>query len=168
MGETDELVAIAEIAIALAGFSAVIGVLGTRSGRSDLRVDALRLQVMLECALGIVAFALIPLLLGRFGFEADMPWRIASAAFLCYAIPNEILAHVRTRHIKDMKLLRLNVNTLNWCLSITADLAMLGVLLGVWGTRANACYLLGLYLMLLMAGVLFVQFAASTFVPREP
>ena len=70
MVETDALSTIAEIGVALAGFSAVIGVLGSRSGRSDTRVDALRLQAMLESGLMVAFFALLPVLITVFGAVA--------------------------------------------------------------------------------------------------
>ncbi|MCH7866212.1 MAG: hypothetical protein IH881_00850 [Myxococcales bacterium] len=46
---------LAEISVALAGFSAIVGVLGSRSGMSKVRVDALRLQAMLEANLVVAA-----------------------------------------------------------------------------------------------------------------
>lgn len=48
MIEKDILLTIAELAIALAGFSAIIGVLSTRKSSSGLKINSLRLQVMLE------------------------------------------------------------------------------------------------------------------------
>lgn len=55
MIETDLLFLLAEISVALAGFSAIVGVLGSRSGMSKVRVDALRLQAMLEANLVVAA-----------------------------------------------------------------------------------------------------------------
>ena len=51
MIEKDVLFTLAELAVALAGFSAIIGVLGTRKDSSHIKVNALRLQVMLETML---------------------------------------------------------------------------------------------------------------------
>ncbi len=67
----------------------------------------------------------------------------------------------------DMKLSKFNVNTINWCLSIGADLVMLGVLLDLVGTQASAYYMLAVFSLLVMSGLLFIQFAASTFIPRD-
>ncbi|MCH8083698.1 MAG: hypothetical protein IH885_05625, partial [Myxococcales bacterium] len=41
------------------------------------------------------------------------------------------------------------------------------VLIGAFESRAGALYLLGISFVLLMAGILFVQFAASTFMPND-
>jgi hypothetical protein len=67
--EQDFLLAISQVSVGLAGFSAIVGLLGSRSGRSDLRVDALRLQVMLETSLMVAAYAFLPLLVSSFDFE---------------------------------------------------------------------------------------------------
>jgi hypothetical protein len=165
--EQDFLLTIAEVSVGLAGFSAIVGLLGSRSGRSDLRVDALRLQVMMESSLMVAAFAFLPILVSRFGFEISMTWRISSAGFLIVAIPYEFLSMRRTKGMPDMKLNRLNVNSINWVLSLTADALMLVVLTGFFASRTGALYLLAISSLLVLAGTLFVQFAASTFMPND-
>ena len=167
MLETDLLFLIAEISVALAGFSAVIGVLGSRPSASDIRVDALRLQVMLESCLVVAAASIVPVLLSYFEVNAGTEWRLASAAFLLVQLPMEIVGFRRTRNMPDMKLSKFNENTINWCLSLGADLVMLGVLLELVGNQASAYYMLGVFSLLVMSGLLFIQFAASTFIPRE-
>ena len=69
MVEQDLLLTIAEVSVGLAGFSAIVGLLGHRSGRSDIKVDALRLQVMLEMSLLVAAGAFLPALVSLFNFE---------------------------------------------------------------------------------------------------
>ena len=60
MIDRDVLFTVAEIAVALAGFSAIIGVLSTRKSSSDLKVNSLRLQVMLETCFMVAAAAFVP------------------------------------------------------------------------------------------------------------
>ncbi len=55
MIDKDILFTLAELAVALAGFSAIIGVLSSRRGSTDLKVNALRLQVMLETCFMVAA-----------------------------------------------------------------------------------------------------------------
>ena len=165
--EKDLLLTIAEISVALAGFSAIVGLLGNRSGRSDIKVDALRLQVMLEISFQVAAGAFVPVLVSLFEFEVWASWRIASAAWLAIAIPNEILAWYRTRDMPDMKLNRLNVNTVNWMLCLLSDGVIFLVMVGFFEANAGAIYLLALFVYLSVAAILFVQFAASTFVPGD-
>ena len=163
MIDTDILYTLAELAVALAGFSAVIGVLSRRKDPTDRKVNALRLQVMLETCFMVAAAALVPTLLSHFSVDSTVIWRVASAIFLCIAIPFEFIARNRTRDMPNLTLTKINVNTVNWSLSIGADLILVAVLLDVVGTKSEAFYLVALFLQLILAGILFVQFASELF-----
>ena len=163
MIDKDVLFVLAELAVALAGFSAVIGVLSSRRESTDLKVNALRLQVMLETCFMVAAAALIPIILDKFGVNHNLLWRAASAAFLCIAIPFEIVARNRTKDMPNMTLTKINVNTINWALSIGADLILLAILLNAVGTWTDAFYIVALFGQLTLAGILFIQFSAETF-----
>ncbi len=167
MVEKDLLLTIAEVSVALAGFSAIVGLLGHRSGRSEIEVDALRLQVMLEVGLSVAVAAFLPVLVSLFGFEVSTTWRIAAAAWLAIAIPSEVVAWRRTRAMPDMKLYRLNVNTVNWALCLFSDAVMLLLLFGLFESRIGAVYVFAIFCYLAAAGILFIQFAASTFMPAD-
>ena len=163
MIDKDILFILAELAVALAGFSAVIGVLSSRRDSADLTVNALRLQVMLETCFMVAAAALLPVLLDKFNISHSALWRGASALFLCIAIPFEFIAHKRTKDLPKMTLNKMNVNTVNWALSLGADLLLVVILINVAGARSEALYLDALFSQLTLAGILFVQFAAETF-----
>ncbi len=167
MIERDLLLTIAEVSVGLAGFSAIVGLLGHRSGRSDVKVDALRLQAMLEMSLLVAAGAFLPVLVSLFDLEVWTSWRISTAVFLAIAIPSEIIGWHRTRNMSDMKLNRLNVNTVNWVLCLFCDTAMFFVMIGFFESQVGAVYLLAIFCYLAAAGILFVQFAASTFIPND-
>lgn len=159
MIEKDALFTLAELAVALAGFSAIIGVLSTRKGSSDIQVNSLRLQVMLETCFMVAAASLIPVLLDQFGMD--------HAVFLCVAIPFEFVARNRTKGIPNMTLTKMNVNTVNWGLSLGADLALVAIVFKLVGAHAQPFYLIALFFQLFLAGILFVQFAAETFTPPD-
>lgn len=163
MIDKDILYTLAELAVALAGFSAIIGVLSSRKDRADRKVNALRLQVMLETCFMVAAVALFPALLSHLGVDSSMIWRIASAVFLCIAIPFEFVARNRTKDLPNMTLTKVNVNTVNWGLSIGADLILVAIVINVAGINSEALYLIALFLQLTLAGILFVQFANATF-----
>jgi hypothetical protein len=92
---------------------------------------------MLETSLLVAAFAIVPELLGRFGIAAPALWRIAGGIFLLVQIPLEFVALRRRRKMPDMTPSRFNVNTINWCLSIGADLIALGLLLNLVGAHLS-------------------------------
>ena len=163
MIDKDVLIVFAEIAVALAGFSALIGVLSSRRDPTDLKVNALRLQIMLETCFMIVVVALVPIIFDKFGVDGNLLWRAASAAFLCIAIPFELVARGRTKDMPNMTLTKINVNTLNWALSIGADLILVAILFNAVGNWSEAFYLVAIFAQLTLAGILFIQFAAETF-----
>lgn len=163
MSETDLLFLLAELGVALAGFSAIVGVLGRRTRTSDIRVDALRLQVMLETSFIVAAAGIVPALLDNWGVPSSYLWRISGAMLLAVQIPFEILCYRRTKSMPEMGISKFNVNTINWLLSISADLLSLAVVLGLAGDHASGCYLLAVFTLLVLAALLFIHFAASTF-----
>ena len=77
MIDKETLSLFAELAVALAGFSAVIGVLSSLRNSADLKVNVLRLQVMLETCFMVALAAVVPILLNKFGFDSPLVWRIA-------------------------------------------------------------------------------------------
>jgi len=161
--DKDILFLFAELAVALAGFSTVIGVLSSRKDTTDLKVNALRLQVMLETCFMVAAAALIPALLEKFDLGQSAIWRVASGFFLCMAIPFEFVAQNRDKNMPNMTLSKFNVNTINWALTLCADLLLVAILINVLSAWSDALYFVALFFQLALAGILFVQFAANMF-----
>jgi hypothetical protein len=157
------LFTIAEIAVALAGFSAIVGVLGSHRDAADLLANSLRLQVMMETCFMIAAAALVPALLDKFGLGSSVIWRAASALFLCVAVPFEVIAWRRTKDMPSMVLTKMNANTINWGMSFSADTMMFAVAINMVGANAEAFFHTALVVDLILAGNLFVQFASDTF-----
>jgi hypothetical protein len=118
---------------------------------------------MMETCFLIAATALAPSLLDKFGLDSNDIWRVASAMFLCVAIPYEFIAWRRAKGMSKMTLSKINVNTVNWTMSFSADLIMIAVLVNVTGANAEAFFLTALLLDLILAGNLFIHFAGDTF-----
>ena len=163
MLDTSVLFTLAEIAVALAGFSAIVGVLRSQKGTTAVLANAIRLQVMMESCFMVAVVALVPALLEKFEMGPELLWRAASAVFLCFAIPFEFIASRRTKNMPKMTVTRFNINSINWSLSIGADLIMFAVLINVVGGHAEALFLVALVMILVLSGNLFVQFASDTF-----
>ena len=88
---TDEtLMAIAQIALALIGFSGVVVTLGKGDGRwSD--VELLQLKTLVEPSLVVLAAAFIPYGLTLMNFSGDVLWRVSNGALmLLHAIGNSL------------------------------------------------------------------------------
>jgi hypothetical protein len=83
MPEEDLLYTLAEIAIAIAGFSGLVTILSRRDGRSadQAALDLQSLQGVLGASLTVVAFSVLPGALVHMGLSPATAWRGSSAAF---------------------------------------------------------------------------------------
>ena len=83
MEAASTLEVLAEIAIAIAGFSGVIAALSIRTSQwSDL--DKIRLRALLQSSFGTVLFSLLPLVLFSTTLRSPTIWVIVSSAWLVY------------------------------------------------------------------------------------
>ena len=158
---------IAEIAVALAGFSALVALLATKD-QARRKFEALGLQVMLEASLFVVALSLLPVVLFELGLAAGTVWRSSAAIFLIVDIAITVSVRMRSRgwseHFGSGERIVAPATSI---LSSIADGLMLWVLVDYGVGSPSGVYLLALYLNLLLAGILFVRFAATNLVPAE-
>ncbi|MGH0037224.1 MAG: hypothetical protein ACQGVK_19540 [Myxococcota bacterium] len=89
MFEPQVLFTLAEIAVALAGFSAVVVLFKRRDGGEWATADADRFHGMVLHAMAAVFFSLLPSMIDVFVARPDLVWRIASGLFAL-----QILLHV--------------------------------------------------------------------------
>lgn len=80
------LVGLTEIAVALAGFTGVVVVFGSRSADSWLPGDHLRMGFMLEASLTAGGFSLLALVLFSSMHNARDSWAITSALWALYMV----------------------------------------------------------------------------------
>jgi hypothetical protein len=99
MQGSDQLLAIAEVGVALAGFTGVIGALGMRDHAA--MSDAARLQVwlMLEFSLGTVFFALVPFAPANFGAAETTIWSISSGLMTAFMLVHFLTLGPRIREL---------------------------------------------------------------------
>ena len=165
----EDLYAIAEFAIGLAGFAAIALVLGRRDsalalvlGRRGGGLDpsgAFAVRSMIVSAVGPGFMAFIPIMLFRLGVEPADLWRIASSTFVATtvgcALPIAVLQ--RRNHQEDEEdrspvLLSVGL----WSLVAVAVLVNLANALDFPMAASVGPYLLGLWLTLAVSGALFV------------
>jgi hypothetical protein len=72
---------IAELAVAFAGFTAIVSVLQSEVA-DEFTLNKVRLRQMLELSLFTVAASLVPQLIAASSISADMPFRISGALFV--------------------------------------------------------------------------------------
>lgn len=80
MDETDILLTVAEIGVALAGFASLAAILGRRYKDTDPLVNAIRLRGLLDAGLSAMLLALIGVLMLQIGGSEPWVWRAAAVA----------------------------------------------------------------------------------------
>ena len=159
MEQSDTLLTIAEISVALAGFATLASVIGRRQDDASPGLDALRLQVMLEVTLQTAAFALLPL---PFMDAISDPaiWRLASALWVVSAAGTAAYGIHRGRS-------RADVWGNRWLTISTFSLLAVGLIVsasnvvGLGGPRAFSLYLGSLVTSLGSSGLLFMAVVGS-------
>lgn len=98
MPDQDLLLTIAELALALAGFSGVMTAFMKRPGQLTT-VEVYRLAVLLGIAFGATFLALLPLVLAQLGAGGAPLWRGASAVMAAYSAIAVAVFLVSSRYI---------------------------------------------------------------------
>ena len=146
-----------EFALALAGFAAVALVLVQRGGA--LPPGAIYVvRFMVVNALGPALLALLALVLLETGVSEPLLWRLCSGVYLSFAI---FFAALSLRHQRELSekgelLLEGALNTGVWAGAFLAHALQLVNLIGFPAGPSLGLFLLGLWVLLLMAGVQFV------------
>lgn len=156
---------IAQIAGAFAGFGSLASGLGQRRGGDDARMDAYRLEHMLQASLSATLFGLLPATLAGLFPE---PWGvrvsafIAAGAILVYA-PLAILRARKIRHVVGFSRRATVVNSVCvWSAFIAFALCVLDIPAG----RTANFYLLGLMGLLGSSVMLFSRVIVSMLRPH--
>jgi hypothetical protein len=158
---------IAQIAGAFAGFGSLASGLGQRRGGDDAKMDAYRLEHMLEASLSATLLGLLPATFS--GLVADESWGVRASAFvalvaiLVYA-PRSMVHARKIRHVAGFSIKATIVNIVcMWGAFIAFALCLLGVSAG----RSANLYLLGLMGMLGSTVMLFSRVIVSMLQPHH-
>lgn len=158
---------IAQIAGAFAGFGSLASGLGQRRGGDDARMDAYRLEHMLEASLSATLFGLLPATLaGLLPVEAwglRISGFVAAAAILVYAP----LAVIRARKIRNVAGFSRRATIVNSVCVWSAFIAFLLCGLDSPAGRAANLYLLGLMGLLGSSVMLFSRVIVSMLRPHS-
>ena len=92
----DWLQTLAEVAVALAGFSGLLAGIRQRSQRES-RISITRLRTIVETSLSVLAFSLLPALLNGLGISEVGAFRISAVSFLAGFIPLTVRGFHRFR-----------------------------------------------------------------------
>ena len=160
----DTLLTISEIAIAIIGFTGLIGILVRRQRVEVFSEEFFKLRMMLEYGLLTLGGALLPFLVFNFGLSDPTSWRISSGlmlgAGLTYVAVNrgEFFMQVRQPGV------------LTW-IFVSGDLIFsllnLANALGIFFEPSSLPYVSAVYWCLLGATVGFVRLIALVWTPSD-
>jgi hypothetical protein len=97
MSADDTLALLAEIAVALAGFSSIVVVFGGRAEGRWSEADLARLSVLVGGSLAVLFFALLPTAIRLLRGGEPMAWAGSSALFATYLIVYNVWVSRRMR-----------------------------------------------------------------------
>jgi hypothetical protein len=95
----ETLRSLSEVAIALAGFTGIVAVLGHRAGGQWGPLEWLRLRMLLETSLGVVFLALIPVLLHQLETFQGPMWRVCNGVQALVHAAGILLLYLRFRKL---------------------------------------------------------------------
>jgi hypothetical protein len=157
----DFLIALAQIGVAIAGFSGIVAVVGARSAGQWRPDDRLRLAFLLVCSLTVVFFSLLPFAMTALHLPDTVLWRSTSGLLAVWLVLANILAFrsmARARH-------EFQSDSRPWLKTVTraGDTASVIVLTYnvVWMAEAGLFILVLLWL-LLQSVVMFVELLGFT------
>jgi len=155
------LLAIAEIAGVFVGFAALVSVISRRPVAEYRQDDAQRLVSVVIISAQVIAAALVPIVLDRFGLSSSVVWRVSGGLifvanwcvliFLSRATQGFAEAHRRMRAL----------NIAEWALEVLYQGPLLLCAVGLWQTYAPAFYLMALVVALLQVTLFMGSLVAS-------
>ena len=157
MDHRDALTVFAQVSVAFAGFGGLAGLVAPRLAGDAATLAAARLRAVIEWALVVVAFSLIPLVVLEMAPGNPGAWRALSAALALAAVAHRVWVGPKLRRLpwgsRTYRML-----TYLWLFGTAA--VLLANCAGVFAPVA-AVYLCGLLSYLLFAMLLFARLIQS-------
>ena len=163
MLHTSTLELLAEVSIALAGFSGVALMLGRRSSGRLSRLEKRRLSFLLELTLGVFFLSVLPLVASAASVPDRLNLRLCAAALLAFNVVMGVLMLVRDAALSEEDRSRLvrPSQRVSQALLAVLSACLLVVILGAWAQFAMSIYLASLTGLLLTAAFQFYHLLRS-------
>jgi hypothetical protein len=148
----------AEVSVALAGFTGVVAAFGQRRERWTL-ADTIRFQGMLGTSLTVLVFSILPFAIHNLGAKATATWAISSgllAGLLVIVMPVETRRMRKAIAQRDSQF-RMWPVVLAFCLASVAIITQVLNALGIGFQHAFGPFFLGLVCLLLLCALMFIR-----------
>ncbi len=158
---------VAEVSVALAGFTGVVAAFGSRGGRGWTALDVLRFKMMLGTSLGALLFSLLPMALHHLGLTESTTWATSSALLLLFLVGNAVrdVRFSRTPEVRDDPAFSPLLGQIVGAIMIATTVLLTLNLIGVGYEREFGPYLAGLLALLVASTIMFVRLLS--FIGRE-
>ena len=148
----------AEVSVALAGFTGVVAAFGQRREQWSA-TDTLRFRVMLGTSLSALGFSILPFAVHHMGAEPTATWGISSAILAGFFV---IMVLVDTRRMRQLgatkdAAFRMWVPLLGFSLASVAIVSQVLNALSIGFHRSFGPYFLALCCMLLVCAIMFIR-----------
>ena len=158
MEQQDILLTVAELAVALVGFTGIIGSLGRKE---DWTVAEFRNQVvMLRAGFSATGLSLLPIALAQF-FSVAQVWRL-SMVVLTVVMASNLYIFFRHSNLKNVTYSQKIMAPIAICIAIACAFAAAGVI-----DDAGSLYIVAIFWMLLVALHNFVILLAGTLINKN-
>ena len=167
MDETDILLTVAEIGVALAGFASLAAILGRRYGHTDPLVNAIRLRGLLDAGLSTMLLALIGVLMLQIGGPSNWVWRAAAVVGVIFVSTIGTAAFRREKLRRHLPGFRKRASVVMFTLVATAWVGFVVISTGLAGDYGFHVYFGILCLLLVICCTMFVLVIASLMTPQR-
>lgn len=159
MEHTEALLAIAQIALGLAGFGGVFVAVGRSLNEARQPADTYRLVLLLSTALATLVLSLLPVALHALGLAAPALWRVSSALLAgLLATLLAVFQRWRQRHLEEIQRGEAaTVAKVIWVLATITVVAQASSAAGLIHAREAGVFLVGLVFLVAFGSYLFAR-----------
>ncbi len=160
-GDVGTLLAIAEIAGVFVGFAALVTVFSGRTATESRHDDAFRLVGVVIVSAQVIAAALVPVVLGRFGLPESVVWRASGSLIFVANWCVIVFLHRVTQGFAVAQLRLRSLMVAEWSLEVFYQLPLLLCVVGAWPSQAPAFYLAALVVGVLQVTLIMASLVVS-------
>ena len=161
--QADLMLTTAQIGMALAGFAGLVTLFARRGRGADGRLNEIRFRSMIELALTLTTFSLLPLIPFELGSDEAAAWRIASAVYAAATLLFLVHSLRRNRALMGRVLIAGGVTAalLGVCAVQSTVLALNAG--GCFAAHESGVYFAALFLHFLAAAFFFIRLLYGAF-----
>ena len=163
MQHSDLLMTMAEVSVAFAGFTGVVGVFGIQISKTSHERQIFLIGAMIGFSLITALFSFAPLILSTLGIPDVLVWRIASGLLAVAVIAWTAFGSFEARRLEKLgeQPLPLLSNPVQGVIMLVLLGSLFANAVGLFATRTSGVYVMGTFTPLVYAGVYFMSLVFS-------